>query len=294
MGGLRTSPSGSTGTLSFAGASASQPLQRPTGAGSSAAARQFVDSYGPAFGVATPTRDLTEFRSFHGAAGDAVRYQQTYQGVPVIGGEIAVQLAPTGAVVSTTGRAAVGLQLGVKPVVAAADAIVQARALTAKTDHVDPATLTVDTPVLSIYDPSLWGNTDLAGQRLVWRTAVRTATGDVDRYVLIDASTGAVTIDFSQVEAALNRQVCDQANTVDPNLEPCITPLRSEGQAATGNVDVDGAYDMAKVTYDFYKNVLGRDSIDGNGLALKSTVRVCFQPPPPLQNCPYGTRSGTV
>ena len=48
--------------------------------------------------------------------------------------------------------------------------------------------------------------------------------------------------------------------------------VRSEGQDATGDADFDGAYDGAGVVYDFYFKQFKRDSLDGKGLPLVSTV----------------------
>ena len=48
--------------------------------------------------------------------------------------------------------------------------------------------------------------------------------------------------------------------------------VRSEGGAATGDTAEDQAYDGAGIVWDFYKNVFERDSIDGRGLRLDSTV----------------------
>ena len=47
---------------------------------------------------------------------------------------------------------------------------------------------------------------------------------------------------------------------------------RSEGQDPTGDADVDAAYDGAGAVYDFYFDIFGRDSIDGQGMPLVSTV----------------------
>ncbi|KIQ00193.1 MULTISPECIES: M4 family metallopeptidase [Pseudomonas] len=47
---------------------------------------------------------------------------------------------------------------------------------------------------------------------------------------------------------------------------------RSEGQAATGDVAVDEAYEALGATYAFFWEVLGRHSIDGQGFALVGTV----------------------
>lgn len=48
--------------------------------------------------------------------------------------------------------------------------------------------------------------------------------------------------------------------------------IRSEGSPPSGDTQVDEAYDGAKDTYELYATVYERDSLDGNGLLLKSTV----------------------
>ncbi len=48
--------------------------------------------------------------------------------------------------------------------------------------------------------------------------------------------------------------------------------VRSEGQAATGDAAIDAAHDNAGLVYEFYSQVLGRNSIDGNGMQMKSVV----------------------
>ena len=50
------------------------------------------------------------------------------------------------------------------------------------------------------------------------------------------------------------------------------TEVRSEGDGPVADVAVNEAYDGSGTTYDLYSNVYGRDSIDGNGLRLDSTV----------------------
>jgi Zn-dependent metalloprotease len=50
------------------------------------------------------------------------------------------------------------------------------------------------------------------------------------------------------------------------------TTVRSEGEPATGDAAVDEAYDGAGATYDLFFDFYGRDSLDGSGLRLDSTV----------------------
>ncbi len=50
------------------------------------------------------------------------------------------------------------------------------------------------------------------------------------------------------------------------------TPVRSEGSPATGDAAVDEAYDGSGDTYDLFKDVYARSSIDDNNMRLDSTV----------------------
>ena len=50
------------------------------------------------------------------------------------------------------------------------------------------------------------------------------------------------------------------------------TKVRSEGEPKTGNVEIDNSYDFTGNVRDFYRDVHNRNSIDGKGMKLKSTV----------------------
>jgi Zn-dependent metalloprotease len=50
------------------------------------------------------------------------------------------------------------------------------------------------------------------------------------------------------------------------------TLVRAEGDPPTADAAVNEAYDGAGTTYDFYRDVYGRDSVDGQGLGLVSSV----------------------
>jgi Zn-dependent metalloprotease len=50
------------------------------------------------------------------------------------------------------------------------------------------------------------------------------------------------------------------------------TPVRNEGDGPTSDVAVDEAYDGSGATYDLFKEVYNRDSIDAGGMRLDSTV----------------------
>ena len=50
--------------------------------------------------------------------------------------------------------------------------------------------------------------------------------------------------------------------------------VRSEGEKKSADVAVNEAYDFSGDTYDFYKEVCGRNSLDDNGMTLLASVHV--------------------
>jgi Zn-dependent metalloprotease len=64
-------------------------------------------------------------------------------------------------------------------------------------------------------------------------------------------------------------------NARNRRLSPLQLPgelAREEGQQSSGEATVDRAYDGLGATYDFFREVLGRNSIDGKGSRLVATV----------------------
>jgi bacillolysin len=287
-GSARVSRHARTGEVRFVGTVPGSPVPRPSGlvgdASPERSARAFLDGYGALFGVrdqATQLDVLTRRGGAHGST--AVRFQQTHRGLPVIGGELVVTVDAAGNTLSANGETSSGLTVGTTPRVRAAAAAEAAKQAAAKAHHVPAAQLRTASPQLSVYDPALLDAPGPRLQSLVWRTEVRSADGDVRELVLVDAVTGAVPLHFDRNPEAKQRSVCDFGNLAKPT-DACVPPFsRVEGGSATGIRDVDLAYDYAGITYDFFKDMFGRDSLDGRGLPLKSTVRFC----PDDSDCPF-------
>jgi vibriolysin len=89
-----------------------------------------------------------------------------------------------------------------------------------------------------------------------------------DDMVYVDAQRGGTLLVNPLVHTALNRKVYSANNTT---TQPG-TLKRSEGQAAVGDNHVDTNYTRLGQTYDCYKNLFGRDSYNGAGATLISTV----------------------
>ena len=262
-----------TGNVTFVG-SAARPLTAPSDDDLESIADRFLDRVAPAFGV-EDAADLDATRVVDGIGTDSVRFRQVVNDVPVLGGEIAVQIDHDGAVRSASGETSASAGIETEPTVPASTAGTTAVGITARADHVDAGELAIETSELVVYDPALIGSpsgderaTD--DVRLVWKVNVRTDVGDVDRVVLVDARDGTVVLHFSSRADAQDRRVCDNNNTPS---SACTTPVRTEGAGPVASAEVNIAYELSGVTYDFYASVLGRDSIDDAGMPLKSTVR---------------------
>ena len=218
--------------------------------------------------------------------GSAVRLVQTHRGIPVLGGEFAVSLDADRNVLSVLGEASPIGTVPTDPEVGSAAARRTAVATVARTEHVAARDVEADDPVLTYYDPRLLGAPGpFQSARLAWVSDVR-STGrvtPVNRKVVVDAATGTVALTFSNLAEAKDRIVCDAGNTA--SKYPCTSALAEwkEGSTpATTDADVSSAYEYAGDTYDFFAG-LGRDSLDGAGMTLRSTVDYCPTP----TACPY-------
>ncbi|HEU4329272.1 MAG TPA: M4 family metallopeptidase [Roseiflexaceae bacterium] len=286
-----------TGKVRFLALDTTRPLpQQATQASATPeqVARTFLGSYGQLFGLRDPRSELSLMQQEQAAGRSFVRFQQIYRGVPVLGGELIVQTTSKRGVASANGELLPDLGLSIQPRVTAEQARKTALAAIAKANSLQSADLTSSAPQLWIYNPALLGGPGLRINRLVWRSEVRPAAGDlpIRELVLIDAQTGALALHFNQIAHAKDRVVCNDNNVVDldGNQDNNCVPgkyARTEGQGPTGIADVDLAYDYAGDTYDYFFNNFGRDSLDGKGLRLISLVKYCD----PEEKCPYQNAS---
>lgn len=264
-----------------------------------AASRAFLARFGQLFGVANPSRDLVVSHVERAGGRTFVRYQQKQQGVPVIAGELIVQVSRGGDIVSVNGETSPDLSIATRPTLRAARARAIALEATARSEHVKAATLRASQPVLSIYDPRLTGDTRaLPMTRLVWKVDVTSTRAPIREFVGVDAQTGVLVVQFNQIAhvdppANSTQRVCD-ANNVRATLgEGASDPLQCDPGDATlvaapgssGVPDVLGAFDGAEATYDFFARHFGRNSLDDAGMTLISTARFCTEST--SSGCPY-------
>jgi vibriolysin len=188
-----------------------------------------------------------------------IRYGQTMNGLPVVGEELVVHVDRSGAIFGANGSARSGGTLSALPRIASEAARTAALRGTQGTllNAAAPRLVYVrgqeDSRLRLAYEVKVTGESNLMPLR--------------DR-VYVDAADGAIVQRVPEIHTALNRKVYSANNgTSTPG-----TLKRSEGQAAIGDSHVDTNYDMLGYTYNCYKTVFGRDSLNNAGQTLVSTV----------------------
>lgn len=295
-----------TGMLTFLGASPDQPIAVAGAAGPDLTldvrGEAILQAYAGEFGVRNPSEELTLARQSVSANGQqTVRYQQVYQGVPVMGGELIVNMNENGELLSMNGEVSPGLAISTAPRVSADAARAAALALVAKYYNLKESDLSVSEPALWIYDPRLLVRSNSPAE-LVWRMDVTAAGAPVRQLVLIGAEKGKVSLTFNQIDtawigagaygapAASSAPASEAPSAAlvlgTPNLETYnlggATPdpisggtlLCSNSSRTCGSGDSDGndAHAFAYDTYMAYSSLHSRDSIDGAGMTIKSYV----------------------
>lgn len=273
-----------TGQVRFIGTSLERPIPQPATLSADAtaedAARGFLATYGSLFGLSGAADELTVTASRTTDDGRTfVRFQQNYEAIPILAGELVVQLNANGDVISANGEALPNLSVDTTPAILPADAQQAAIAAVAKANDRAADSLVASQPELWIFNPALLGGPGPRLTTLVWRMEVTVADhlAPIRELVLVDAKLGLVALHFNQIDTARDRKTYDAQN--GSSLPGVLR--RSEGQGPYGDADVDNAHDFAGDTYDFFFSNHGRDSLDDNGMTLISTTHYCEG------GCPY-------
>ncbi len=235
-------------------------------------ARLFLEAEGGAFGIVDARNDLSVRRETNTDIGTStVRFQQKYMGIPVLGGEIVVHMDSQKNVLSANGEILPNISLDVTPVIDAATAAQTALERVARDHGVSVGDLQTSDPELWIYNPALL--TPYKGETVLgWRMEVtpKSRLLPIRELVLVDVKRGNIALNFNQVDTAKNRQTYDAGGTsTRPGTLVCN---ESNPTCAGGSADAVNAHVYAGQTYDFFMSTHGRDSIDGVGMSLISTV----------------------
>jgi bacillolysin len=243
-----------TGTVSL------RQLGMASGATAGSVARAAVDRYQGLLGVSDAGTQLR----YAGATTDAlgqrhVRFEQVAGGVPVYDGVVTVHLARGAGALK-------GFTAGVSHATsgaASSPSITADQARAVASGQVASAKL-VRAPRLVVYTGVPLGSRPAT---LSWAVDVTSTTRPDRKLVFVDAASGRVTDALDRTEFAKNRSVYNANGS-----ETAGSLARGEGDPATGDADVDAAYDLTGRTYDYYFSTFGRDSYDAAGGELVSYV----------------------
>ncbi|MBW4619820.1 MAG: M4 family metallopeptidase [Cyanosarcina radialis HA8281-LM2] len=239
-------------------------------------AQNFLNLYAPSFGINNPAKDLKIIKSFAIDGLPTVKYQQVYNGIPIIGAEINVNLSKDGSLLAMTGEAATNLNLNANPQVSADEAIKTALKVAEKQDKLSLSNVNVTKPELKIYQPGIF-DPGSGKARLVWSIEITPKSLlPIERIVLVDAvKPNTIVLTWNNNPDARNRQTHTASNTETiPGTQVCWEwSVGVNCKIPTGTSDAAAAHTFAADTYDFYFNNHGRDSLNGAGGVIRSTVQ---------------------
>ncbi|MEU4478238.1 M4 family metallopeptidase [Micromonospora sp. NPDC023966] len=223
------------------------------------------------------------------------RYTRTYHGLRVYGGDFVVHTAPNGTLAGTSVGLAAPLTLTTTAKVGSAAAKASAR-------KAFSGSLT------SVGAPELFVDASSGKGRLAWETVASGWRADKQTpsrlHVITDATTGAVIGSYDEIEMVVgsgqgiytgtvsidttlsgstyqmvdpshgNGRTCDMNNTTGGTCTTFTDPDNNWGNGTNSNrqsAGVDAHFGAAK-TFDYFKNIHGRNGIFGNGTGVPSRV----------------------
>ncbi|MCI0711783.1 MAG: M4 family metallopeptidase, partial [Chloroflexi bacterium] len=275
-------------------------------------ATAIINNYTRQFGLAAGSQMglnrtmQTRSRSFY------YRFQQKFNGIPVLAGEMILAVDPKGNVAAISGEVAQDLSnVATSPQITGAAATQSALNYVARASGLSASAFTATQPQLAIYDASLISPfTD--PPMLVYELEVQAPGAPFNYLVLVNADTGGVTLGFNQIDTHWQGEPGHaEVEHVDPapvsgtlflpnynatatTYDSHSTPSRqgagsstlvcSDTQPATvtisGPNSCDGgaasranaAHLFALQTHDLYDLHFGRNSINDAGMTLISNV----------------------
>jgi len=303
--GLTTGTSAAAETTADTGRStlAAAPVQLSTAARTSLIQEQQADAAGTAQEIGLGAKEKLVVRDVVKDADGAVhtRYERTYAGLPVLGGDLVVHQSPTGATKGVTKAHSATIKVAsVTPKLAAAkaekQALTAAQAAGSEKTAADQAPRKViwaasGTPVLA-FETVVGGLQDdgtpnelhvitdaVSGKKLYEYQGIETGTGKslysgtVTLNTTLSGSTYQLTDGTRGGHKTYNKShtTSTSAGTLFTDADDTWGTGAASSSTADQTAAVDAAYG-AQVTWDFYKSTFGRSGIKNNGVAAYSRV----------------------
>lgn len=240
-----------------------------------AIARGFLDQNRALFGLRSAADELRLLRLEPDLqlGFSHVRLDQVYRGLPVFGRQLVVHLDPQERIVAVNGQFHPGIELAIEPTLSAEQAM-EVALTNLRREQLLPFELAKITIVPAPEETQLAVYVDKRGAAtLVWQVTILTA-GPLGQWTyFVNARRPTVVHAIDGVMPLKRRRTFTAQNTtrIPGRL------LIDEGERSRDPV-AQAAHDGAGVVYDYYFNTFKRDSIDGQGMPLVSTVNFGSDP----------------
>lgn len=202
-----------------------------------------------------------------------VTFQQSYDDVPVFGGQVKLHYNPEDQRRTVTGKTLPDISLSTIPLLSAETAGTIAQELAGQVAAVKQTTL-------YIFNEYLINKNKPDQSLLVWEIELYNQEPLLHEFYYVDANSGALVYQITGVTDAINRLVYDcsyaDGNCYIDALDSTTgyTYGRSEGQTARGanpnfyvtyDTDTDDLYDLLGQTYNYYVAKFAREGANGSG-----------------------------
>jgi len=241
-------------------------------------ADKFVDQYGNYFGLKDPKKELKFLKKESDSLGmKHVRYNQTYKGVPVFGGQMIVHFNKDSSVRSANGNIVPDISIDTDPKIKKDEAEKIAKKLWKEQKKPnDPETLKTN---LYVFNKSLFQNKPGdTKDYLVWQVDLYKFTPLAHEYYFVSAQDGKLIYQITGMQDAIHRHIYDCSygdgncymDATDP-FPPNYTYGRSEGQPARGPQpilglsDTDNLYARTGLNYNYYSSKFSLNGANGLG-----------------------------
>ena len=223
------------------------------------AARAFLAENARLFRMSDPATELSLLRDERDRFGmNHVRFQQRYNGVEVFGAQLIVHTRGT-RVVAVSGTYFPDLAVDTRPALTLEQAIARAHTEVGAAD----ATVAQARSGLAIYAKD-------RRNRLTWKVEVYAPSVPGRWLVFVNAQSGRIEHRIDMLHTARDRRTYTAGN--GRSLPGTLLCDETNASGCDSDLVAKAAHDNAGKVYDYYNTIFGRDSINGAGMPLISTV----------------------
>ena len=221
----------------------------------------FFETFGEAFGLEDPARNLELVKSAEDQLGIThLSFRQIYEGVPVFGAELKAHFGQNGELATVNGAVVPDISIDPSTTLGATDAADIARAVVAKNRGLQADELEISPPFLYVYRTGLVRGIPGANH-LAWEIEVSNLSS-VREFVYVDAHDGQILDRISGIhEITRNVYHENRSNRIWTEGEA----LPYSGLGSAGNEEVNNLIAVSGETYDLFSNITGGNFLSYNG-----------------------------